>query len=250
MLTTYISVIVSLFIIEVLLSIDNALVNATLAESLPESQRKFALRVGIILGAVFRLVALFAVAYIIENVWIKVLGAIYLIYLAIAHLGRVVDEEGHEHKAKDTLRGVIVQIALADIVFSIDNVISAVSFSSNTYLVVFGVLVGVISMLFITPILSKLIHKYKGLAQAAYVIVGLIGVSLFLETIYHLHVGEVVKFSCILAVIAFTITYEHSRSLRTLSNPILKSMQYILAIPLDVLLAAKHIVGRVYSKIK
>jgi ribosomal protein L33 len=81
---TYLSIVVSLFIIEVLLSVDNALVNATLAEALPEEKRKKALRIGILLGAVFRIVALFLVAIIIQNVWLKVLGGLYLVYLAIA----------------------------------------------------------------------------------------------------------------------------------------------------------------------
>jgi predicted tellurium resistance membrane protein TerC len=143
MLETYASIIISLFIIEVLLSIDNALVNATLAEGLPEEQRKKAIRIGILLGAVFRIFALFLASIIIQNVWLKILGGAYLIYLAIAHLGKMVDNEGHTVRStKDSFRAVIVQIALADIVFSIDNVISAVSFSSNIYIVIFGVGVG------------------------------------------------------------------------------------------------------------
>ena len=75
MLETYASIIISLFIIEVLLSIDNALVNATLAEGLPEEQRKKkAIRIGILLGAVFRIFALFLASIIIQNVWLKILG--------------------------------------------------------------------------------------------------------------------------------------------------------------------------------
>ncbi len=248
MLSTYFSVIASLFIIEVLLSIDNALVNATLAEALPEEKRVKAIRIGIILGAVFRFIALFAVAFIIQNVWLKVLGALYLIYLAVTHLGKVIDESGYTHTTKTTFRGVVTQIALADIVFSIDNVISAVSFSDNTYLVMFGVLVGVISMLFITPILSRLIHKYKGMPQAAYVIVGLIGAALLIETLSHIHIHEFTKFSAILSVIGFTVWYEHSLSLRRISNPVLKKMQYIIAIPLDVMYATKNLVKVITQK--
>lgn len=248
MLETYISVIASLFIIEVLLSIDNALVNATLAEALPEHKRVKAIRIGIILGAAFRLMALFAVAFIIHNVWIKVLGAMYLMYLAISHLGRVIDEGGKEHVAKTTFTGVVTQIALADIVFSIDNVISAVSFSSNTYLVMFGVGIGVVSMLFITPILSRLIHKYKGMPSAAYAIVGLIGVALLVETLKHVHISEFVKFSIILSIIGFTVWYEHSRHLRALTTPVLKKMQYILALPLDIFYVTKHLVMRIAKK--
>lgn len=250
MLESYFSIIVSLFIIEVLLSVDNALVNATLAESLPEEKRKRALRIGIILGALFRIVALFLAAIIIQNMWLKIAGGLYLVYLAIAHLGRVVNEEGKEIKAKATYRGVILQIALADIVFSLDNVISAVSFSENIYVVMLGVGIGVISMLFITPILSRLIHKYKGMPQAAYAIVGIVGVTLLVETLSKVHISELSKFTMVLFIAGFTVWYEHSFSLRKAANPILKSLQYVIALPIDVAYVIKNVCARVFSLIK
>ncbi len=234
MLHTYLSVIVSLIIIEVILSVDNALVNVTLANALPPHQRKRAIRFGITLGAMFRVIALFAVAFIIQNIWIKLAGALYLIYLAIYHLGRAVDEKGDVQPAGTSFNAVIVQIAIADIVFSIDNVISAVAFSSNTTLVIIGVLIGIVSMLFITPILSTLVHKYKGMPQAAYSIVGIVGVSLLLETLLHIHIDEFRKFAVVVSIVLFTVVYEHFVIVRVLSNPILKILQYIIAIPLDV----------------
>ena len=249
MFETYFSIIISLFIIEVLLSVDNALVNATLAESLPEVKRRRALRIGILLGALFRIIALLLASIIIENIWLKILGGLYLVYLAIAHLGRVVDEEGKDIVPKTTYRGVILQIALADIVFSLDNVISAVSFSENIYIVMLGVGIGVVSMLFITPILSRLIHKYKGMPQAAYTIVGFVGLALLVETIMHIHISEVSKFVVVFAIASFTVWYEHSLHIRRLSNPILKSLQYIIAIPVDIAYAVKHVITRVFSKV-
>lgn len=250
MFETYFSIIVSLFIIEILLSVDNALVNATLAESLPEVKRKNALRIGILLGAAFRIVALFLAAYIIQNEWLKIVGGLYLVYLAIAHLGRVVDEEGHAISPKTTYAGVIMQIAFADIVFSLDNVISAVSFSSNLYIVMLGVGIGVVSMLFITPILSRLIHKYKGMPQAAYAIVGFVGVFLLIETYMHIHITEVAKFAVVLGIALFTVWYEHSLTLRKISDPVLVRLQYLVAIPVDLAYAIKHVFVSVSSKVK
>lgn len=246
----YLPIIVSLFIIEVLLSVDNALVNATLAESLPEEKRKRALRIGILLGALFRIVALLLVSIIIQNVWLKVLGGAYLIYLAVAHLGKVVEESGKTITPKASYRGIILQIALADIVFSLDNVISAVSFSENIYIVMLGVGIGVISMLFITPILSRLIHKYKGMPQAAYAIVGLVGIALIIETYTHVHIDELIKFAVVGGIVFFTVLYEHSMHLRRMSNPLLRKMQYLVAIPLDIMYVIIHIVQKVFSKVR
>lgn len=248
MLSTYFSIILSLFIIEVLLSVDNALVNATLAESLPEEKRKKAIRIGILLGALFRIVALLLASIIIQNVWLKVAGGAYLIYLAITHLGTVIDEKGKPLARKATYTGVIAQIALADLVFSIDNVISAVSFSDNLYIVMLGVGIGIVSMLFITPILSTLIEKYKGMPAAAYAIVGLIGLALVLETLTHLHIPEVQKFAGVLFICIFTVWYEHSIRLRTLSNPLLRFMRYLIALPLDIVYAIRNIFRKALTK--
>lgn len=248
MLSTYFSIILSLFIIEVLLSVDNALVNATLAESLPEEKREKAIRIGILLGALFRIVALLLASIIIQNVWLKVAGGAYLIYLAITHLGTVIDEKGKPLARKATYTGVIAQIALADLVFSIDNVISAVSFSDNLYIVMLGVGIGIVSMLFITPILSTLIEKYKGMPAAAYAIVGLIGLALVLETLTHLHIPEVQKFAGVLFICIFTVWYEHSIRLRTLSNPLLRFMRYLIALPLDIVYAIRNIFRKALTK--
>jgi YkoY family integral membrane protein len=242
MFTALISTIVSITIIEILLSVDNALVNATIAESLPEAKRKRALQIGIILGAVFRVLALFVAAYIIQNDWIKIVGGVYLLYLTIEHLGKEVDESGKEIKKHTSYKRVIFEIALADIVFSLDNVISAVSFSDNLALVMLGVGVGVISMLFATPIISKLIHKYKGLSTAAYVIVGLIGLALIVETLTHIHIGEVQKFGAILAVLGFTLWYEKNSKVRRLTTPILKKMALVIGLPMDFARVTKKVI--------
>ena len=246
MFTALISTVVSITIIEVLLSVDNALVNATIAESLPEEKRKRALRIGIILGAVFRVLALFVAAYIIQNDWIKIVGGLYLLYLTVEHLGKEVDESGKEIKKHTSYKRVIFEIALADIVFSLDNVISAVSFSDNLALVMLGVGVGVVSMLFATPIISKLIHKYNGLSTAAYVIVGLIGSALIVETLTHVHIGEVYKFMVILGVLGFTLWYEKNSKVRKYSTPILKKIALIIGLPMDFARITKKVLQRVF----
>ena len=171
--TTYLPVIVSLFFLEVLLSIDNALVNASLAEGLHfEKDRKKAIKIGIIGGAVLRLVALFFATYIIQNKWILILGALYLVYLALDHLFLNREDENHKLKKVYTFWGVVTQIIFADIVFSIDNVISAVGLS----------------------------HNYK------VVVIGL------LETVFSLHIGELSKFVMIMGILVTTYVISHRRN--------------------------------------
>lgn len=212
-LTTYLPVIISLAVIEILLSVDNALVNASLAEPLPESQRKKAIRFGIIGGAVLRLVALFFATLIIQNKWVLIIGGLYLIYLAFDHLYIKKDDSGHNIKYKTTFIAVIMQIIFADAVFSIDNVVSAVGLSHSYPVVVTGVLIGVVSMLFITGLVSNIIHKHPTLKKAAYIIVGLIGAVLLIETIIGTHISEIIKFSVIISVLvtAYILSYKNNK---------------------------------------
>src|SRR4051812_11318192 len=86
-------IILSLIIIESLLSVDNALAIASLASHLPEHQRALALRLGIIGAYAFRGLALLAASWIIDNNWVKLIGAAYLIYLMCMHLGCHPEEE-------------------------------------------------------------------------------------------------------------------------------------------------------------
>lgn len=250
MLSLIVSTALSLAIIEILLSLDNALVNATLAEDLPERQRKRALRIGIVLGALFRVGALFCAAFIIHNIWIRCIGALYLMHLSASHLGKEIDAAGHIVKKHTSFKRVIVQIAFADLVFSLDNVISAVSFSNSLAVVIVGVLIGIGSMLILTPIVSTYIDRFPALGKSAYVIVGLIGLALLLETLTPIHIHEVIKFLSILAIVVMAISYEKNSKIRQLLTPVFRKTAYILGIPYDFLHASKKVFRTLLYKLK
>src|SRR5689334_9697268 len=76
-----IPIIISLIIIEGLLSVDNALAIAAMASHLPGRQKLRALRWGIIGAYLFRGLALGFVTYIIKYAWLKIVGAAYLLHL-------------------------------------------------------------------------------------------------------------------------------------------------------------------------
>ena len=79
-------IIISLIVIEGLLSVDNALAIAALASHLPEKQQQLALKLGIIGAYVFRGLALLCVSLIIENPWLKILGSAYLVWLMASNI--------------------------------------------------------------------------------------------------------------------------------------------------------------------
>lgn len=240
--SSFLSVIVSLFFLEILLSVDNALVNASLAEDLPAEQRLSAVRRGIIFGAGFRLIALIFASIIIHNIWLKTIGALYLIFLMFNHLGQEVDEAGKARKAGTTYKAVIIQIALTNIAFSIDNVVSAVGLSNNIYYIIVGVMIGIAGIVLMSQLMLKIVNRYPRLATAAYIIVGLIGVIILIEDAKHIQIGSFYKFLMISGIIGLTLWYEHSHNLRKLAGPFLHKLQIILGLPGDLLLILRGVV--------
>lgn len=229
-LGSFLSVILSLLVLEVLLSIDNALVNVSIARKLPKDQQASAVRLGIIFAAGFRVIALLLAALIIDNVWIKVLGALYLLYLMFDHLGTA------EHKTDDTpalttYKKVVMRIALADIVFSIDNVISAVGISENITYVITGVLIGIAAILLMSRALVKIIDDYPHLAVTGYLAVGFIGTTMLLEQLVHWHIGPHIKFIVIVGMASMTVLYERKPKVQKLLKPSVLKAQMFFRIP-------------------
>lgn len=230
-LGSFLSVILSLLVLEILLSVDNALVNVSIARSLPPDKRASALRLGILLGAVFRVVALLLATLIINNVWLRVAGALYLVFLMFNHLGQQKEDKHTEHKRIRSYKKVIMHIAFADIVFSIDNVVSAIGLSSNIVYIISGVLIGIASILLMSKYLVKILDSYPRLANTGYVIVGFIGVVMLLEELGHWSVSSSSKFIVIVVMALFTIWYERSKTVQLISGPVLHVGQTILAFP-------------------
>ena len=77
--------IVAAAFLDSMLSIDNALMNAAIAQGLPAHRRAVAIRIGLVLGLVLRIAALFVVTTLIRWPIIRLIGALYLLYLAWHH---------------------------------------------------------------------------------------------------------------------------------------------------------------------
>src|SRR4051812_26943178 len=90
----------TLVVLEGLLSADNALVLAVMVRHLPKESQKRALRYGIIGAFAFRLIAVVFASALLHYWWIKVVGGLYLLYLALAHLFASHEEGVSEHRSK------------------------------------------------------------------------------------------------------------------------------------------------------
>lgn len=215
LVTQYVPIIVSLFIMEGLLSVDNAMIIAAMVNHLPENQRKAALKAGLLGAYFFRGLLLFFAEELIKIWWLKFLGAAYLIYLMISHLGtesndKLSNDQGVEHKKKGFWMTVLA-VELADLAFSIDNIIAAVALSSELWVVITGVFLGIAAMRFVAGFFIELMEKYPVLKPTAYVLVGFVGALLIYQELFHVHTPAYIKFLIIGTVIVFAFTTRKMR---------------------------------------
>jgi tellurite resistance protein TerC len=213
-------VIISLIIIEGLLSVDNILAIATLAAQLPDKQKKIALRMGLAGAYVFRGVALFFVGFIMANMWIKFLGAFYLIHLMAEHFSNYAAEHDTDPETKPTkprsFWPTVFAIQLMDLSLSVDNVVTAVAMSPDIRIVVLGVCLGLLTLWLFATISLRLVEKYPILQHTAFLLIGYVGLLLLAEMIAeyafhtHLQIGPGRKFIGIVIIMALSIWYSRS----------------------------------------
>lgn len=226
-------VLISLMIVEVLLSIDNALVNAALADQFAKKDRKRLIRLGIVLEIVFRIITLLLMAVIIQNIWLKFICGLYLLAISVKHIGRPVDREGHLIRRVDSAKIALFQIAVADRVFSINNVFAIATFSTKFEIVLFAVVLSMVTVAIAAPLLAKVIKRYKGMSQATFTLVGLLGLVMCLEALTGSYISNTIKTLVVVGVLVFTIIFEHSHTAKKIFLPLLRRVQLGIALPLE-----------------
>lgn len=190
-------IILSLIIIEGILSVDNAVVLATMVKHLPKEKQKKALRYGILWAYLFRGIFLVFAFVLVKIVWIKLVWWAYLLYLTYKHffMEEKEWEESKFTKATKTFWGTVVMVEVADIVFSLDNVLSAVAMSNKLLVIMTGVFIGILAMRFVAWAFISILDKHPQLLSSAYIVIGLLWAKLvfsFIVWIMGLHNIEVI----------------------------------------------------------
>lgn len=193
--------ITNICLLEIVLSIDNAAVLATMVKDLPEKMRNKALKYGILGAYVFRGLALLLAGFLVNIWWIKPIGGLYLLYLTFNYFkGKSTDvvEDDVDHKESHWLYKVtvgklgifwstVIMVEIMDIVFSIDNIFAVVAFSDNIILICFGVFIGILAMRFVAQRFVLLMEKYTFLETCAYIVIGILGIKLMLSLVVHFY---------------------------------------------------------------
>jgi YkoY family integral membrane protein len=211
-----------LILLEGLLSADNALVLAILVLGLPREHQRAALRYGIAGAFVFRIMATLLAIHLLALTWVKLVGALYLIYLAYHHFfaGQGGSEERRAIKPARPWLGLsafwatVLKVELTDIVFAVDSILVAVAMSNKTWVIISGGILGIITMRLVIGQLLTLVRRYPALVDGAFIIIAWVGLKLLIEYLHaieviHFEVSKWVSFGLILVI--FGVSYWYAR---------------------------------------
>jgi predicted tellurium resistance membrane protein TerC len=200
---------VTLTVLEIVLGIDNIIFISILAGKLPAHEQGRARRVGLALAMLMRVALLFSITWVIRLTrplfdiigheisgrdLILILGGLFLLAKSTAEIhDKLEGEEGHSsRRVPASFSGVIVQIMLLDIVFSLDSVITAVGMANDISIMVAAVVIAVGIMMFAAAPISEFVERHPTVKMLALSFLLLIGVSLLIEGFdYHVPKGYI-----------------------------------------------------------
>jgi len=178
-------VLLILVALEAVLSADNAIALAAIARGLEGSQlQRRALNFGLAAAYVLRITLILTATWVVKFWQFELLGAAYLLWLVFEYFTSGEDEQNQHHGLKFTsLWQAIPMIAVTDLAFSLDSVTTAIAISDQTWLVLTGGTIGVITLRFMAELFIRWLKEYVHLEDAGYVTVGLIGLRLLVRAI-------------------------------------------------------------------
>jgi YkoY family integral membrane protein len=205
--------------IEGLLSADNAMVLAVLVLGLPRAQQQKALRYGILGAFAFRAAATAGAAYMIQLLWVHLLGGLYLLYLPYQHFfGHGDTSDRRQPKPATAWLGLtafwatVVRVELTDIVFAIDSILVAVAMSNKLWVIITGGILGIVTMRMVIGQLLALVRRYPALVDGAFIIIAWVGLKLLVEYFHglgwiHFEVPKWLSLGLIVVIFGLSLIY-------------------------------------------
>lgn len=200
-------VLLVLIALEAVLSADNAIALAAIAQGLENStlQRR-ALNFGLIVAYILRITLILTATWVVQFWQFELLGALYLLWLVFQYYTSKEGEEDKQHHGPRfaSLWHAIPMIAITDLAFSLDSVTTAIAVSKDTWLVIAGGTVGVITLRFMAGLFIRWLDEFTHLEDAGYVTVALVGLRLLVRALNpDLVPPEWLMVSCICLVFAW-----------------------------------------------
>ncbi|MEO6407899.1 MAG: TerC family protein [Burkholderiaceae bacterium] len=223
--------------LEIVLGIDNIIFISILVSRLPAEQRERARRLGLGFAMVSRILLLLSLSWVMGLTadlfavfgqgisgrdLVLLLGGLFLLYKASHEIFQQVeahDEHGPsaDGKGANVFWGVIGQIAIIDIVFSLDSVITAVGMVDQISVMIAAVMASVGVMLFAAKPIGEFVDRHPSVKVLALAFLVMVGMALTAEA-FDVHVPK----GYIYASMAFSLAVEalniRSRAKRKLAR--------------------------------
>jgi len=193
----------TLTVLEIVLGIDNIIFLSLAANKLPPPRRPAARRIGLSLALIMRIIFLSSVAWIISlshpviTLWgiglswkdlVFFAGGLFLLTKSTREIHGMVEGEDHGREGKGaTMFSVIVQIAMFDIVFSIDSVVTAVGMAEHLAVMIAAVVLAMIVMMVASGAVADFVERHPTVKMLALSFLLLIGTSLVADAA-HFHI--------------------------------------------------------------
>ncbi|OGT80245.1 MAG: hypothetical protein A3J35_00260 [Gammaproteobacteria bacterium RIFCSPLOWO2_02_FULL_52_10] len=189
---------VTLSTLEIVLGIDNIVFISILVRRLPEKQRKKGRQIGLLVAMITRLLLLFLLfwlAHLSVDLFtlfgqsfsmrdlVLIAGGLFLIWKSTVEIHQHVEGHSEQHELKAvtaSFASVVAQIAIIDIVFSLDSVITAIGIADYVSVMAIAIIIAVIFMVFFVNLVSVFIDRHptlRILALSFLLVVGLVLVA-------------------------------------------------------------------------
>jgi predicted tellurium resistance membrane protein TerC len=192
----------TLTFLEIVLGIDNIVFLSILTSRLPKDQQSRGRRIGLLLAMVMRIALLFSINWVMNlraelislsqhkvtgRDLILLGGGLFLMWKSVTEIHHKLEgqyEDTHGKGRTATFAGVIAQIALLDLVFSLDSVITAVGMAQHLAVMIIAVLVSIaVMMIFVNPICA-FVERHPTVKMLALSFLLLIGFTLASEAFH------------------------------------------------------------------
>jgi predicted tellurium resistance membrane protein TerC len=196
---------IALSAMEVVLGIDNVVFISLMVSRMAPEQRLMARRIGLSLALVFRALMLGGIAYIIhlttpifsiagyEFSWrdlILIAGGLFLLFKGTREIHEDIEGEEQEdrpNRVVESMTSAIIQIAVIDLVFSIDSIITAVGMADHVEVMIAAVAVAILVMYFASEPVAAFIERHPTTKMLALSFLLLIGAALVADGM-HFHI--------------------------------------------------------------
>jgi predicted tellurium resistance membrane protein TerC len=186
----------TLTVMEIVLGIDNLVLLAVMADRLPEDRRSAARRLGLLAALGTRLVLLLSITWvmqltttIIELPWhsfswrdlILAGGGFFLVYKGTTEIHNRIEADERDpgqRTGQVSFLGTILQIALLDIVFSLDSVITAVGMANHLSVMIAAIVIAIGIMMLASGTVAAFIGRHPTVKMLALSFLLLIGMTL------------------------------------------------------------------------